>query len=503
MVPVLSSSRPLRRLALRRVWTASAALVVAVGLVPLGAQAQSPPPISSANLVLQLRADVASVAVDAQGDVLSWTAANDPAIVLTRDPGFTPDEIRFEPAGAFGQPTVRVSDFGGNPHLDATLPGSIQLSDATILWLGFYRNSTSGSETLYTIGNGAGGGTYSHQQNAGVIEVDDGSTVYSGGDTALPYRGVPTVFATQYAGGTPVANHVVRADGIDLGVASSPIGYDGTPDPHPISLFAFDGSGRNFEGDLTELLVYDGLLTPSELADVEAYLRARVGAPPEIDLSTGQVVQYEFGCRPDADWVIDANGRTLDQTVQSDASIFLTGQESSDHVITGRLASGLAPNFIGFVFGYQDRHRYYVFDWKRVSADWCGGFAERGMRLRRFAYPPGVDPEGREMWADANPNVTLLARNTIPWAIDVDYTFELDFADGQIEIAIREPDGTLLEQFSVTDTTYADGPFGLFVHRQDDIVFGPFNAVPEPGFGWALGAGGLGLALSRRRRRTH
>ena len=277
------------------------------------------------------------------------------------------------------------------------------------------------------------------------------------------------------------------------------MGYDGSPDPHPTSLFAFEGSNFNFEGSLSEFLVYDGILSATDLDAVEAYLSARSGEPPVIDLTNGEVVQYESGCQPDAQWIADLNGRTIDQLINSDASIYVTEQESYGDTITGRLGAGNAPDFMGFVFGFQDRHRYYLFDWKRVAASFCGGSASAGMRLRVVDYPISVDPTGAEMWDDSSTHITLLASNDVPWAPYTDYDFELVFDAGMIHIQIRDG-ATILESWSIADSTFTSGEFGLFTNSLQNVAFGPFISVPEPGFASLLGSGVLALAFRGRRR---
>ena len=110
----------------------------------------------------------------------------------------------------FGQPTVDVVSLGGNPHQQTTLPPSIDLTDATNIWLGFYSESTGGGDYLYTIGTSGGGGTYSHQQD-GDVEIYNGSSTFEG-DSVVAFRSIYTVWTTQYFGGTPAENHVAYAD---------------------------------------------------------------------------------------------------------------------------------------------------------------------------------------------------------------------------------------------------------------------------------------------------
>ena len=302
----------------------------------------------------------------------------------------------------------------------------------------------------------------------------------SAGSTITPFRGIYTVWTTTYFAGSPAQAHVAAADGVDLGVSSNTVGYNVAPDPHPLSLFAFAESNFNFEGEFAELIVYDGILSSADRDAVELYLRERAGEPTGLDLSNGTVIQYEFGCQPDANWIVGPAGRTLDQLTNADASIYLLDQESAGVTLTGRLASGTAPDFMGFVFGYQNRGQYYLFDWKKTAADFCGGSTSEGMRLRVVDVSGGADPGGAEMWGDpASTNITTLASNDIPWAANVDYNFELTMENGVIDLELRDG-ATVLESWNIADSTYTNGQFGLYINSLQDVVFGPIRVEQQP-----------------------
>lgn len=203
-----------------------------------------------------------------------------------------------------------------------------------------------------------------------------------------------------------------------------------------------------------------------------------------IDLTTGTVVQFSpggsGGCQPDANWILDPTGTQLDQLVNSDASIFLTTEESSFKTIRGRLRSGNAPDFMGFVFGYQDPGHFYLFDWKKQAAGWCGGSASQGMRLRVIDVDDAItEPSIAELWGVADsPNITVLRENDIPWVDSVQYEFTLSFAPGQIDIEIRDPSG-VLETWSVEDSTHTEGNFGVYSNSLQNVAFGPFDVIGQ------------------------
>src|SRR5690606_29923885 len=116
---------------------------------------------------------------------------------------------------------------------------------------------------------------------------------------------------------------------------------------------------------LAEMLVYDRPMETGERVRVEEYLMQRYGragylvTTPE-DFSDWETVQYQTGAQPAANWVISPDGLSVDQTVNADPSIFLSQATFSNGTVEGEIGSGTAPDFMGFVFGYQDRGRFYV-----------------------------------------------------------------------------------------------------------------------------------------------
>ena len=118
-----------------------------------------------------------------------------------------------------------------------------------------------------------------------------------------------------------------------------------------------------------------------------------------LDLSTWVVEQYELNVQADASWTVSgAENEIAFQSVNADASIFHGGFESVGTRIEGtfEVATANDDDLIGFVFGYQNRGQYYLFDWKQADQGAAGlGFAERGMTVK-VVDTGGVDPTGRD-----------------------------------------------------------------------------------------------------------
>ena len=107
------------------------------------------PDTPSAALVAQFVADAATVTLDGEGYVLSWTATNNPAIVVRAD-GTTEASLRFDGTAMNGHPTLKAEAWCG--RLEGTLPSDVRLGDTTVFWLG---NHNGGAQrTAYSIGLG-------------------------------------------------------------------------------------------------------------------------------------------------------------------------------------------------------------------------------------------------------------------------------------------------------------------------------------------------------------
>jgi hypothetical protein len=215
-----------------------------------------------------------------------------------------------------------------------------------------------------------------------------------------------------------------------------------------------------------------------------------------IDHSAWTTIQYEFESQPHANWVVATDGLSVLQTLNADASILLSDFDATDLAIEGfwRMSSSdTDDDFVGFVFGYQDANRYYLFDWKRGTQASGGANALVGMTLKVVDFdPPLVLENGlyttafQDFWAtEGTTNVRPIMQdgeplhNDVPWEFNQDYRFFLEFHPGSFKIRVEGVAG-VLESWSVTDDTFTDGRFGFFNNSQGAVSYSAFTERVTP-----------------------
>ncbi|WP_425395332.1 hypothetical protein [Aeoliella sp.] len=257
------------------------------------------PAVTSGNLVAHFEATPGSLTLDGADNVLAWQAKNNPAINLAVGGTDDPANIRFNPTGMGPLGTIEVNDFSGdNRYLRGSL-GS-DLNGATIFWVGYYQPGRDGSlgdgsgQYAYSLGRAGGQGAQMDHQ------IDDGRfELYGGGGTQggnhIDYlNGSYSVFQTNYYPGDP--GHQAFANGFDLNVPSDG-GYF-VPAAEDLLLFGWqNGSaaagGYNFVGNMSELIIYDGVLDGPEAAAVYNHLASKLpSAPPEPPTPPEPVTLY-------------------------------------------------------------------------------------------------------------------------------------------------------------------------------------------------------------------
>lgn len=446
------------------------------------ATAQNP---SSNGLQLWLKSD-AGVATSS-GLVDSWTDQSGNGHVFD---GVGSGRPTYTAAGP-GTLPVLVFD-GGDSLLGNLAP--LQLSQATVFILAKYTIQSSNNDYLYAVGaNGASGSQMTLSRRNGTRPYHfDGRTEHIGGPAVPAIRTDEWQVHTQVYGEGSLSTH-------DLYIDTRPALSSTTTAPYSVDTSRFvignwTSGGYRFQGEFAEMLVYDRVVPAAERAAIENYLRTRAGLAAFTsqrfrDLTTWSVVQYEVNAQPDADWQLYANDKAVNQTINCDPSIFLSDIDVRDTVVRGQLGATDAPDYMGFVFGYQDRGHYYLFDWKRTTASYQNfGVGNEGMTLRVIDVQGGGDPTGTDLWGSApTANTRELRDNNIAWGQYTDYDFELRFGGGTIEIIITATiSGNVVEHWVVNDAAYTNGRFGYYVNSCQNVRFGRVS-IEAPQLGTACG----------------
>ncbi len=441
----------------------AAALLLAVSILPFSLMAQSPP---SSNLLVWLRAD-AGVEL-ATTNVVSWTNQVANGIVFT--PPTAPTRPSLASNVVNGLPALH---FNGSQRLTGNL--GRQLTNATIFTLCQFTVASSDNDYVYTLGLPAVSGS---QMTLSRLSGDD-AYHYDGSVANSPDTTVPAfafqVFTQVYGEGGST-NHQLYQNLFKLidSHASNPYSVNASN----TVLGNYSSGSFHFIGDMVEWLVYDRVLNESERRVVEEYLRQRAGLAPffavgSLDLTGWDVIQYEVNAQPDAQWILTLNHRQVDQLINSDPSIYLSPFAIANQTIHARMGSGDAPDAMGFVFGYQDRKHYYLFDWKKVAASYQNfGLQPRGMRLRQMHAFGSQDPSGGDFWSALNAtNSTTLRTNDLAWVDGADYDMVLRLRPGLIELEMYHG-STNLVSWSVTNNAYSSGRFGYYVNSLQGVRFG-------------------------------
>lgn len=195
-----------------------------------------------------------------------------------------------------------------------------------------------------------------------------------------------------------------------------------------------------------------------------------------LNLATWSVERWSGGQGP-ASWVIAPDGLSVEQTINAAPSALISDQSFLNLRVTGtfRVDTGSDDDLMGFIFGYQNRGQFYLFDWKQSSQGSLGGSALEGMSIKRIDAAPDDLTEADFWWSnESRPNMTILAEPTgIGWKDFQDYQITLEFTPGRITVEVVE-EGTLLRRLEVMDDTFSGGRFGFYNYSQDSVIYRGF-----------------------------
>ena len=260
-------------------------------------------------------------------------------------------------------------------------------------------------------------------------------------------------------------------DGMEIDAATGQVTWNVDREnegPHNVIVRVTDSDGL-FDEQQYILIVDGGNTPPTIISDpVSEVLFDTTPISEEINIQNWtHQPQIILGDSSPSSWSLISDNEVR-QLTNSVGSAFLSDFDFSNGQITG--AMGVATtgddDNIGFVFGYQNRYQYYIMHWKQgAQSGW-----DRGISLRVF----DLNPDGSEdlpNLVDSESNGRLLYKNDqISWDDNAEYDFSLSFVNGEIAITLSQGD-TVIDAFSVSDSTFDSGLFGFFNHSQSNAFY--------------------------------
>ncbi len=177
--------------------------------------------------------------------------------------GTGPDIVTYDGEGML---TFSAADAESSRDLRGQLVAPAG-SSYTVIWSGHHTTPVpfaSAGNYVYNIGR-----ELNHQRDYGgagaIVELYDGNNTYGGADISA-YDDRPTVWTTIYDD----RSHRAYANGMDLEVDGTP-DYDVAENPL-IVIGAYDSSGYNFNGKLSQLIIFNTVIGDADRALLEEHV---------------------------------------------------------------------------------------------------------------------------------------------------------------------------------------------------------------------------------------
>jgi len=192
-----------------------------------------------------------------------------------------------------------------------------------------------------------------------------------------------------------------------------------------------------------------------------------------VDLSLWTALDFGYGTNQGGpNWGIDSTNTVATQYNNSRGSALLSDFILEDDQIQGswRVNTSSDDDYMGFVFGWQNKYQYYLFDWKQGSQ----GAAYRGMTVKKINLAADGSEGTPDLWSTYSATTETLYHNSIGWGDYTDYEFSLTFHPGEFTITVRRGT-TVLDSFTIFDDTFGSGQFGFYNLSQARVRYTGFT----------------------------
>ncbi|XP_067003820.1 cartilage oligomeric matrix protein [Anabrus simplex] len=210
------------------------------------------------------------------------------------------------------------------------------------------------------------------------------------------------------------------------------------------------------------------------------------------------VLDPEGDSQIDPNWVIYNKGAEIVQTMNSDPGLAVGYDEFGgvDFEGTFFVDTEIDDDYVGFIFSYQNNHKFYTVMWKKNTQTYWQAtpfraVAEPGIQLKLVNSNTGPGQMLRNsLWhtGDTEEQVKLLWKDprNVGWKEKVAYRWLLLHRPriGLIRLRIFEGENMVADSGNVYDSTLKGGRLGVFCFSQEmiiwsDLVYRCNDNVPE------------------------
>lgn len=221
----------------------------------------------------------------------------------------------------------------------------------------------------------------------------------------------------------------------------------------------------------------------------------------------------------DGVWTLGTANESVVQSINGDQTVFFDPTSNDiGSLFSATISVAAQPyddDYIGFVFGYQagelasSTSEYYVMDWKRVTQNYQGNVADRGLA---FSTVSGLASFG-DLWAHSGA-VTEVKRaenlGTTGWKPNTQYSFDIVYTSSLIEIFVNNSLELSVTAADAGLSSFGDGSIGFYNLSQSGVTYSGLTTqeanlteVPLPNTIALFGLSLIAVSLRKRLRKQH